>query len=209
MQRSIATMLLASSLLAAPAAWAAGTIYNVSKVTITGSKSVPAAQLYAVVQEHPGSKSTTDDIIADRDAITKVLEAAHVVGAVNVSVKSTGTQSEVIFAIDDQGVQAPTTTTVAPKLDAEIFEGNASIPSATLATASGLTPGEDLDNQKILDAQKAIVAAYTASKLPVSLNITGENKQLPNGTYDVIWHIVETKGAKKPKDTKDPGAVTE
>ena len=210
MQYSPSAMLLAAALFAAPAAWA-DTVYNVSKVTITGSKEVPVAQLYAVVQEHPGSKSTVNDILADRDAITKVLGNAHVVGAVNVSVKTTGSESEIIFAIDDQGVQAPVVTTVAPKLDAEIFDGNASVPTATLATASGLTPGEDLDNNKILAAEQAIVAAYKTANVAVSVQISGENKRLASGNYDVIWHIVETKTAApaKKKDTSDTGGVGE
>jgi len=208
MRHSTTALLLGATLLAAPAAWA-DTTYNVAKVTIVGSKTVPNDKLYAVVQEHPGQKVTVNDIIADRDAISKVLEDAHVGGAVKPSVKTTGTKSEIIFTIEDQGVQAPIVTKVAPKLDAEIFDGNTSISSDKLAAASGLKPGDDLSNEKITAAEQAIVATYKAAKLPVGISINGENKVIGNGKVDVYWHIVETKGKKKKKDTDDEGFKSE
>jgi outer membrane protein assembly factor BamA len=198
MRHSTTALLLGATMLAAPAAWAE-TVYNVAKVTIVGSKTVPTDKLYAVVQEHPGQKVTVNDIIADRDAISKVLEDAHVGGAVKPSVKTTGTKSEIIFSIEDQGVQAPIVTKVAPKLDAEIFDGNVSIPTDKLAAASGLSPGDDLSNEKITAAEAAIMATYKAAKLPVSVSINGENKVVGNGKVDVLWHITETKAKAKKK----------
>jgi outer membrane protein assembly factor BamA len=200
MRHSVGALLLGTTLLAAPSAWAE-TTYTISKVTIVGSKSVPTDQLLAAVQEHPGSKVTVNDIIADRDAISKVLESAHVVGSVKPSIKTQGAKSEVIFTVDDQGVQAPVVTHVAPKLDQEIFEGNASIPSDTLAAASGIKPGDELSNEKIAAAQQSIFNTYKTAKLPVSVSISGENKAVPGGKYDVIWHITETKAKKKKKDS--------
>ncbi len=208
MRHSTTALLLGATLLAAPTAWAE-TTYTVSKVTITGSKTVPNDKLMAAVQEHPGQKVTVNDIIADRDAISKVLEDAHVGGSVKPSVKTTGAKSEIIFAIEDQGVQAPVVTHVAPKLNSEIFDGNNSIPSDKLVAASGLTPGEDLDNAKITAAQQAIVAAYKSAKLPVGMSISGENKVVGNGKVDVYWHIVESKAAKKKKNTDDEGFKSE
>jgi outer membrane protein assembly factor BamA len=207
MRHSTTGLLLGASLLTASSAWADQT-YNVGKITITGNKTVATDKLMAVVQEHPGQKVTVNDIIADRDAISKVLEDAHVGGSVKPSVKTTGTKSEIIFAIEDQGVVAPIITKVAPKLDAEIFDGNTSIPSDKLAAASGLTVGEDLTNEKIAAAQAAIVAAYKTAKLPISVTITGENKVVGNGKVDVLWHVVETKGKKK-RNTEDDGFKTE
>jgi outer membrane protein assembly factor BamA len=200
MRHSVGALLLGTIFFAAPPAWAE-TTYTVSKVTIVGNKSVPTDQLLAVVQEHPGSKVTVNDIIADRDAISKVLEGAHVVGSVKPSIKTQGPKSEIIFTVDDQGVQAPVVTHVAPKLDQEIFVGNASIPSDTLAAASGIKPGDELSNEKIAAAQQAIFNTYKTAKLPVSVSISGENKAVAGGKYDVIWHITETKAKKKKKDS--------
>ena len=208
MRVSTRALLFSAALVAGPSAWA-DTVYTVGKVTITGNKSVPTDQLMAVVQEHPGSKVTANDIIADRDAISKVLENAHVVGSVNPTVRTQGARSEIVFTIVDQGVQAPVVTKVAPKLDQEIFEGNASIASDKLADASGLKPGDDLSNEKILAAEQAIFAVYKGAKLPVSVQISGENKSVANGKIDVIWHITETKAKKKKKDTEDDGFKSE
>jgi outer membrane protein assembly factor BamA len=203
MRLAISALLLGTTLVAGPAAWAE-TTYNVSKITITGNKSVPTDQLMAVVTEQPGTKVTVDQIIADQNAITKVLENAHVTGGVKTSVKTVGSKAEIIFAIDDQGVAAPVVTHVAPKLDAQVFEGNNLLSSDTLAAATGLKPGQDLTNDEIVAAQQAIVAAYKATKKPIGVNISAENKRLDGGKYDIIWHITETK-AKKKRSTDDEG----
>jgi len=210
MQHSLRALLLTTSLLAAAPAWA-DAVYNLGKVIITGNKSVTTDKLMAVVKERPGTKITVSDIQADLNAIAQVLKNADVVGGLTPSVRTEGNVSDVIFTINDQGVQAPTVTTVAPKLDAEIFDGNASVPSATLAVASGLNPGDDLSNAKLVAAEQAIVTAYKSAKVSVSVQINDENKRLANGNYDVIWHIVETKAAApaKKKDTSDTGGVSE
>jgi outer membrane protein assembly factor BamA len=209
MRHSTTALLLGAAVLAAPAARAEQS-WTVNKVIITGNKTVSTDKLMAVVQEHAGSKVTVDIINADRDAISKVLEDAHVGGAVQPSMAAVGQRVNITFAIDDKGVQAPVITKVAPKLDAEIFDGNASIPTDKLAAASGLNPGDDLSNEKITAAEAAIMATYKAAKLPVSVAISGENKVVGNGKVDVYWHIVETKGKKKkPKNTDDEGFKSE
>jgi outer membrane protein assembly factor BamA len=205
MRHTTTALLLGATMLAAPAA-RAETTWIINKVFITGSKTVPTDKLFAVVQEHSGSKVTVNEIQSDRDAISKVLEDAHVGGAVQPSMKAVGQKVDITFAIQDEGVQAPVVTKVAPKLDAEIFDGNASIPSDKLAAASGLTPGEDLTNEKITAAQQAIVATYKAAKLPIGVSINGENKVVGNGKVDVYWHIVETKAKKKKVSSEDEGA---
>jgi outer membrane protein assembly factor BamA len=191
-------------LLAAPAALAQTKTYTLIKVTIEGNKTVPTDQIMSVVKEHPGEHITVDDIIADRDAITKLLEGNHVGGSVNPTLRSQGDKAEVVFNIVDNGVQTPQVTQVAPKLDQEIFVGNKSIPTATLQAASGLTPGEDLSDAKITAAQKAIVKAYKDAKLPIAVNVAGQNRRLDNGTYDVTWTITETKAKKAAADNADP-----
>jgi outer membrane protein assembly factor BamA len=174
-------------------------------VIITGSKTVPTDKLLAAVQEHAGSRVTQADIVADQEAILKVLGAANVVGGIQTSMRSKpNNHIDVIFAVNDQGAQAPVVTKVAPKLHAETFVGNVSIPSDKLAAASGLTIGEDLDNSKITAAQQAIAAAYKAAKLPVGMNLSGAIQTVSPGQVDVVWTIQETK-AKKKKSTEDEG----
>ena len=210
MRQTTTALLLGAALFGAPSAWA-GTTWTVDKVIITGNKSVPTDKLMAVVQEHSGSKVTVDDITGDRDAISKVLEDAHVLGAVQPSMKAVGQRVDIIFAIDDQGVHAPTVTKVAPKMHAQIFDGNNLVTTDTLTAATGLQVGQDLSDEKIVAAQAAIKAAYDKAKLPpgVGVNIKGETTKLADGTYDVTWHITETKAKKKKRDTDDDGFKTE
>ena len=79
--------------------------YTIDKVTISGSKSVPPAQLYAVIKEHPGMKATRDDIVGDQDAITGVLGKANVVGGIKTQLlgpKPNG-HYEVTFIVEGPG----------------------------------------------------------------------------------------------------------
>jgi outer membrane protein assembly factor BamA len=200
----MSTLLLGSALLAAPAAWA-DTTYTVDQVIINGSKTVPTEKLLAAISEHAGSRVTQADIVADQDAILKVLGAANVVGGIQTSMRNKPKNHiDVIFAVNDQGAQAPIVTKVAPKLNTETFVGNAAIASDKLEAAAGLKPGDDLTNEKIGAAQQAILAVYKAAKLPLSIKLSGATRVVAGGKVDVIWTIVETK-MKKKKNTDDEG----
>ena len=185
----------------------ADTIYTIDKVTISGSKSVPASQLYGVIKEHPGMKATKDDIVGDQDAISAQLSKSNVVGGIKTQLlgpKPNG-HYEVTFIVQDNGVQAPVVTHVAPKLDKQTVDGNASIPSDKLLAATGLQPGDQLTNEKVLAAETAIQGVYKQAKLPVSMTINGSTQAVDGGRVDVMWHIVETKAKKKPRNTDDEG----
>ncbi len=195
-------LLCAACVLAGQAA-SADTTYVVDKVTITGSRTVPNEKLMGTIQEHAGSRVTRDDIVADRDAISKELENAHVGGSVSARITSKGTHVSVEFIVNDEGVQAPVVTHVAPTLNSELFDGNKALSSDKLRAASGLNPGDALSDAKIQAAQKAIQAAYNTAKLPLDVNITGNIAQ--NGSkVDLTWHITEKKGKAK-RNTEDEG----
>jgi outer membrane protein assembly factor BamA len=181
--------------------------YTIDKVIITGSKTVPTSTLYGAIKEHPGMKASRDDIIGDQDAITGVLGKANVVGGIKTQLRGPLKDGgyEVTFIVNDQGAQAPTVTHVAPKLDAQIIDGNTSIPTDKLLAATGLQPGEDMTNEKVLAAETAIQNVYKQAKLPISMSISGSTKMLDGGKVDVLWHIVETKAKKKKRNTEDEG----
>lgn len=206
MTRPTRALLLGSVLLAAPAALADSldTPHVVDKVTITGSRSVPTEKLTAVLQEHAGSSVTQSDIAADRDAIMKVLGQANVGGrvAARITEEPKHKHLTVEFIVVDEGIQKPAVTHVAAKLHTELFSGNAAISSEKLTAAAGLQPGQTLSNEAVQAAQKAIVAAYAAAKLPLNVNVSGDIQQTPDGKVDLTWKIVETK-AKKKRNTED------
>ena len=188
------------------------TPHVLDKVTIVGAHSVPANELYPVLQEHAGAKVTKSEIIADRDALSKALEDKHVTGSVmpSIALLPASKHVNVTFTIKDTGIQTPQTVKVAPKLHQQVFQGNASVSSDKLQTATGLHPGDELSNEKLAAAQQAVVQAYKDAKLPVSVNVGATPKSLGNGTDDIVWQITETKG-KKPKNprhnTEDEGGV--
>ncbi len=201
--RRMQVLLLLGTVGGASNAWA-DTTYVVDKVTITGSKSVPTEKLLAVIHEQKGSRVTQADIVADQDAISKVLGQSNVVGGIQTSMATKSNKHiEVTFAVHDEGVQAPTVTKIAAKLHAQIFDGNKSIPSDKLAAATGLNPGDELTNDKVLAAENAIAAAYKAAKLPVNMGISGGPQKTAGAQYDLVWHIKETKLAKKDDRSKD------
>jgi outer membrane protein assembly factor BamA len=174
-------------------------------ITITGSKTVPTSDLTAVLQERPGAKVVQDDILADREAVMKVLEAHNVGGkvAIRISTKPDNHHILVEFAVEDQGVQAPVVVKVDHHLHQEIFDGNKAVPTETLQAATGLKPGQVVTNDTLAAAQKAIGAAYTAAKVPVNASLSGEVRSDANGQTDIIWHITETKVKKKGHETED------
>jgi outer membrane protein assembly factor BamA len=205
MRQKLFAVTMASALTGSAAAYAQ--TYTIDKVTISGSQTVPTANLYAVIKEHPGMKATRDDIVGDQDAISGVLGKANVVGGIKTQLlgpKANG-HYEVTFLVEDKGAQAPVVTHVAPKLGQQIIDGNASIPTDKLVAATGLQPGEDMTNEKVLAAETAIQGVYKAAKLPVGMAISGETKMTDGGKVNLYWHIVETKAKKKKKNTDDEG----
>jgi outer membrane protein assembly factor BamA len=208
MRSALPLALLSAACLAAVSSARADTTYKLDKIEINGVKSVPVDQLRAGLKDHPGDTVATSDLIADQDALTKELEAAHVAGAVQTSMRNKNNgHIDLIFNVEDQGVQAPKVVTVAPKLGTQTFVGNATLTADDLATATGLVPGEELSDAKIQAAQAAILEAYKKAN-KVSANIAGAVKQ--NGEKaDLVWTITETKGkpAKRKKNVDDEGGM--
>lgn len=157
--------LTALALIAAGPAFAAQS-YVLDKIEVNGLKSVSQDSVTGKLPFQPGAKVTVPDIIADQDALTKALEDVHVTGGVKTSMRNHGNgHVDAIFTVNDTGIQAPVKTTIAPKLKAELFVGNAKLSADQLMAASGLTVGQDLDDKKIQDAQAAISAAYKQAKV--------------------------------------------
>jgi outer membrane protein assembly factor BamA len=194
----------ATGLAAAPAALAA-TTYTLDKIEINGVKSVPADQLRAGLKDQPGARVSTNDLLADQDALTKELETDHVVGGVKTSLRNKNNgHIDLIFDVDDQGIQTPKVTTVAPKLGTETFVGNVKLSNDDLTAAAGLQPGDELSDAKIQAARDAIGAAY--KKANVGVQLAGAVKQ-DGAKVDLIWTITEQKGKKKKRNTEDPGGM--
>lgn len=192
---------LALAALAVPAAALAQT-YHLDKVTISGSQSMPTADLYGAIQEHAGTTVTKDQIVADQTAIGDALQKHHVVGAIKtLLVSKPGNHVEVRFVITDNGVQNPTTTTVAPVLGTQAFVGNKKVDTATLQTAAGLKAGDKLDQKTLTDAQARIGDVYKKKNVGVSIEVQIVQ---PGGgaNVQITWKITEKK---QKRNTEDQG----
>jgi outer membrane protein assembly factor BamA len=202
----LAAIMADAGLPAMPSAHAAST-YKLDKIEINGVKSVPVPQLLAGLKDHPGDTVATSDLLADQDALTKELEADHVTGGVKTSLRNKNNgHIDLIFDVDDQGVQAPTVVHVAPKLGNQIFVGNKKMSTDALVAATGLQPGEELSDAKIQAAQAAIGDAY--KKANIGVQLTGSVAQ--NGARaDITWTITEQKAVKKKKNSEDEGVQAE
>lgn len=208
---------VALALLVLPAA-AGAQQKTLDKIEITGLKSIPQEKLLAVTHK-PGSKVTIpDDLIADQEAISKVLEAEHVVGNIQTGMrdKKNG-HVDAIFQITDNGIQAPEVKTVTrevtPKLDHFEFQGNSLVPSDVLVEAAGVPAGTELNKDnlgaalgRVSEAYKKYLAKHGRSaKLAFA---TGQGAA--NGDkVVVIIKVTETDVKRSSKDSSGYGGSPE
>jgi outer membrane protein assembly factor BamA len=200
---------LAASLAVLAAGPALAQSFKLDSIEINGLKSINDAEVRPALKEHPGDTVTIDQIKADQDNLVNALQKVNVTGKVTTGLrdKKNG-HCDIIFTVADNGIEKPVTTMVAPKLKDEVFVGNKAIDTATLTAASGLKPGDDLSNDKILAAQKAIHDAYVTAKVAADVGIAGSTVQGSDGTVTVTWTITETKKKKKKmKDMDDDGGL--
>jgi outer membrane protein assembly factor BamA len=174
--------------------------YKLDSIQIHGVRSVSVDQLLAGLKTKAGTTVTKSDLLDDQDALVKELEAAHIGGGVKTLLanKNNG-HIDLIFNVDDQGVQAPKVVTVAPKLKDQLFAGNKKLTADDLTAASGLKAGDELNNARIQAAQAAIMAAY--QKAGVGVTVAGNIAQ-DKAVADITWNIVEQKAPPKKKSKK-------
>jgi outer membrane protein assembly factor BamA len=190
----------------APAAMADPS-YKLDKIEILGVKSVPVEPLRAGLKTQPGATVTTADLLADQDQLTQELEAAHIAGGVKTSLRNKNNgHIDLIFNVDDQGVQAPKIVTVAPKLKDQLFTGNIKLTADDLTAATGLKPGDELSDARIQAAQAAIIEAYKKANLGVTVGANVSRGELA----EITWTLVEQKlvAKKKKKHTDDEGGFS-
>jgi outer membrane protein assembly factor BamA len=211
-----ASGLLSAAILTLAALPAHAQSFKINKIEINGVTSVPVQPLRDALKDKPGDKVTTDDVMADQDQLLKSLEAAHVTGGVKTSLRSNanGTK-DIIFAVNDTGVQAPVVTTTALHLAHVTFEGNKYLDSDSLTAAAQMKPGDVVTDKSIADALARIGAAYkkaTDAKAQIKgkTNISPKISYPQPGQVDVAWQFNETADkAKKKRNTDDEGFKTE
>ena len=190
--------------------------FVINKIEINGVTSVPVQPLRDGLKDKPGSTVTTDDVLADQDQLIKELEGAHVTGGVKTALRdATHGHKDVIFTVNDTGVQKPVTITTALHIAHVTFVGNKYLDNDQLAAASGMKPGDIITDQSLQDAQTRIGAAYKkAADLKAvakgKTNIAHAVTYPQPGQVDIAWQFSEsTDNAKKKRNTEDEGFKTE
>ncbi len=185
--------------------------FKVDKIEINGVKSVSVDQLRAVLKEKPGDKVTIQDIIADQDLLVKALEKENVTGGVKTSKRDKpGSHIDIIFDVNDNGVQKPVTTTVTrmvnPKLDHLTISGNHLVPADPLLAAANMHAGDDITEQSLRDAIGRIGDAYKArlAKVHKAADITYQTVSTPTSktTVNIEVRVTEKNVRRGTNDDK-------
>jgi outer membrane protein assembly factor BamA len=208
--------LAAATLSAAPAL---AQTYKLDKIEINGVKSVSVDDLRAALKEKPGDKVTVNDITADQDLLVKALEKENVTGGVKTSMRNKpGNHIDIIFAVNDTGVQKPVVTTIThmvdPKLGQVLFSGNTLVSTDKLVEAAGMTEGTIITKAMLQDAAGRIQKEYDKEMgrrgKQVSLAIqTASAPSAKSGEVDLTWKLTEGEVKRKKGSSDDSGYGTE
>ena len=190
--------------------------FTINKIEINGVTSVPIQPLRDGLKDKPGSRVTTDDVLADHDQLTKLLEAAHVTGGVKTSLRNyPNGRKDIIFTVTDNGVQKPVVVTTALHLAHLSFSGNKYATADDLAAAAQAKPGDVVTDQSLAAMGARIQAEYKKQSdlkatQAAKTNITPQITYPQQGQVDIVWQFTETTAkTKKKRNTEDEGFKTE
>jgi outer membrane protein assembly factor BamA len=203
---------LAALTLAAGPAMAQGK-FKLGQIVITGVTSVPTQPLIDGLKDKPGDMVTVNDVLADQDQLEKELEAAHVTGGIKTALRNNPHSKDILFTVNDTGIQKPVVTTTALHLAHLTFSGNQYMTQDELAAASGLKPGDVITDQVLNDATQKIGAAYkkvsdAKATLAGQTNVAVQYTYPTPGQVDITWTFTQTTKKKK-RNTEDEGFHTE
>jgi outer membrane protein assembly factor BamA len=149
----LATLFSVGTTLAASAPTAATYILN--GYDLSGIHGINAAELEAKLMDKPGVRITQADIHADTKIVAEELEARHIKGQLFTTLAKKNGHVWIIFDLLN-----PTAGPQLGSLESQNFEGASSVPASALAAGSGLKTGDQLTQEKLLAARRAIVATY-------------------------------------------------
>ncbi len=175
----------------APAA-SAGKGMKLLKVTVTGNKRVPTADIVSAMTISVGQTVRKADLQANLNAILDVYRHANV-GA-NFKQKMTiprPGQVLVAYMIEEQAAP-PAQAAAVLRTDKVTFEGNRQITSDAIQSAITLKPGDPVDEARVSANMQAIMALY--KKANVGVQIT-PSATYPQPNHAIVDYRIQEKAA--------------
>ena len=188
----ISRIILFATLFSVGAALAAGVpktpTYILNGYSLSGIHGVNAAELEAKLKDKPGARITQVDIHADTMTVAKALEAQHIKGHLLTTLAEKNGHVWLIFDLvnPDAGPRLGS-------IESQNFEGASHVAAGALAAASGLKTGDQLSQENLLAARRAIVAMYAKSMPGSKISLKIKLQHRPGDKTILTWIIGEPK----------------
>lgn len=166
----------------APSAVSTGKGMKLLKITVTGNRRVPTADIMSAMTMSVGQTVRRADLQANLNAILDVYRRDNVGAGFRqkMTIPRPG-QVLVTYMIEEQAAPPPQAATVL-RTDRVTFEGNKQIKSDAIQSAITLKPGEPVDEARVSANMQAILALY--KKAGIGVQIT------PSATYPQPNHAI-------------------
>jgi outer membrane protein assembly factor BamA len=157
---------------------------------LSGAPGVNQDEMVAKLKHKPGDHITDADIDEDTHALGEQLKAHHLEGQLAAT---TAEKNGRVWILFDYLPKQPTAADQPGRIASQIFDGNSKISSATLNTATGLKPGDDVTDSRLEAAQHAIVQAYAQAMPGRKVRVICKLRTSPNHGVSLNWSITEPK----------------
>jgi hypothetical protein len=190
--------------------------YKLDKIEINGVKSVSVTDLKAGLSEKAGDTVTVDQIKADQDILLKELEKQNVTGGVKTSLRNKNNgHIDIIFDVNDTGIQKPEVKTVTrlvdPKMGRELAAGNTVLTTDQIIEAAGLKEGDVMTKESLQAAAQRIVDVFNKTltrhgkQATLKLDIATAPTAGKSDELDLTWKMTEGKVTRKKNAGDDNG----
>ncbi len=154
---------------------------------LSGAPEVDQDALVDGLPQKPGDRITRAEIDADTKQLGTALQARKIVGRLFATLAVRDGRAWVLFDFQPAEKRPPR------YFASQNFEGNTKIPDATLAAATALRPGEEVNADRLNAAEQAITAAYAKAAPNVKIRLGGKIRTTKTGQVTVMWHIIELR----------------
>jgi outer membrane protein assembly factor BamA len=171
----------------------AGKGMKLLKLTVTGNKRVPTADITSAMTLGVGQKVTKADLAANLNAIVDVYRRANVGAGFKQKMTIPHPGQVLIAYIIEEQVAPPPQAAAVLRVDRVAIEGNKQIKSEAIQSAITLKPGDPLDEAKVSANMQAILALY--KKAGIGVQIT-PSATYPQPNHAILGYRIQEKAAE-------------